>query len=156
MAAPSTTARGTPDGIPLEDGFPTKIANKTDATIEFWERTVKPVGYDGGDLIDISTMHNTLYKTKVPRTLIDVTESVINALYDPELYTTILNILNLNDEWTLHFPDGSTVDFWGALRVFDPQENAEGEPPNANITIEPTNWDGSAEQGPVVTEVAGT
>jgi hypothetical protein len=65
--------------------------------------------------------------------------------------------INVNDEITVTFSDGSTLAFWGFLKSFEPSENTEGEQPEAEITIFPTNVDNSgAEQVPVLTSVAGT
>ena len=49
MSAPTVTARGTPAGTKLDDGFSTKVAFAADPTIAFFEKTVQPPGFDGGD-----------------------------------------------------------------------------------------------------------
>ncbi len=157
MGAPTTTARSTPLGIKLDDGYSTKIACAADSDISFWERSVTPPGLDGGELIDTTTMHNTTYRTFSPRSLATMTPMTCSAAYDPDAYDEILAILNLNREWTVTFPDGSTLDFWGALIRFEPGELVEGTFPEATITIGPTNQDNDgAEQAAVMTEVAGT
>lgn len=157
MAAPTVTARSAPAGLKLRDGYSTKIAFKRDPDVSFWERTVTPPGVDGGDEIDITTMHNSDWRTFSPRQLVTLTESTVSAAYDPALFSQILDLVNFNDEVTVHFPDGSTLAFWGFLKNFEPGENTEGEFPEATITIVPTNMDNSgAEQAPVLTSVAGT
>ncbi len=157
MGAPTATARQTPAGIRLLDGYQTLITFAGDPDISFWEKTVTPPGLDGGDAIPTTTMHNVLWRTMAARALIDLTELTLTAAYDPDLYDEIKAILNINDQITVTFPDGSTLAFWGFLRLFDVQSMEGGSPPEANITIQPTNTDGSgAEQGPVMTEVEGT
>ena len=155
---PATTTRQTPNGIKMDDGFSTKLACAADPDIAFWEKTVQPPGLDGGDAIDTTTMHNVTYRTMAPRQLVTMTASEITAAYDPVLYTSILNILNVETSWTCHFPDGSKLDFFGFLQKFEPSEHSEGEQPEANITITPTNQDPTtgAEADPVMTSVAGT
>jgi hypothetical protein len=158
MAAPVTTVRSLPAGIKMDDGFSTVIAFARDPDIEFWEKQVQPPGVDGGDAIETTTMHNILWRTMAPRQLRTLTEFTITAAYDPVLYNSILNILNISDSITIHFPDGSTLDFFGYLKFFEPGEHVEGEQPEATITIVPTNFDfaNDVEADPVLTEVAGT
>jgi hypothetical protein len=157
MAAPTPTTRQTPTGIRLTDGFSTKFCPKSNPTISFWESTVTPPGIDGGDEIDTTTMHNTTWRTRDSRALRTLTEAQCKAAYDPVIYTDILTLVNLNDEWTVRFPDGSTLAFWGFLKTFEPDEVQEGEMPMATVTICPTNMDNSgAEQAPVLASVTGT
>ena len=56
------------------------------------------------------------------------------------------------------FADGSTLAFYGYLKNFEPQDSEEGSDPEANITIQPTNWDNanSTEEAPVLVAVPGT
>jgi len=159
MTAPASTTRSTPSGKYLDDGYSTKIAFARDADVEFWEKTVKPPGYDGGDAIDTTTMHNVTYRTFAARALKTLTESSLNVAYDPAVYTSILNnLINQEGSITVHFPDGSKLDFYGYLRTFEPADNAEGEFPEATINITPTNWDpvNDVEAAPVLTSVSGT
>ena len=159
MAAPATTVRAAPTGRYLDDGFSTKIAFARDSNIELWEQTVTPPGIDGGDAIEIVTMHNVTWRTMRARSLKTLMESSFEALYDPVVYNSILNnLINQEGAITCHFPDGSKIDFYGFLQKFEPGELSEGEPPTATVTIVPTNFDltNNVEAGPVLTEVAGT
>ena len=159
MAAPATTVRTSPpDGIVLFDGFKTLIAFALDVDISFWEKTVQPPGLDGGDAIDITTMHNTLYRTMFPRKLITLTPMTTTVLYDPDVYDEIIAIMNTNGSVTVKFPDTSTLDFFGYLRTFEPADMEEGTAPEASIEIVPTNYDSTnnVEAGPVMSEAAGT
>lgn len=153
------TTRQTPAGIKLDDGFSTKIAFERDPDVSFWEKTVQPPGYDGGDEIDTTTMHNVTYRTMSARRLKTLTEATVTVAYDPAVYTQILNnLLNQEGSVTVHFSDGSKLSFFGYLKTFEPQECTEGEQPEAEITIVPTNADPvtGAETAPTVTSVAGT
>jgi len=161
MTAPSDTVRSAPSGIPLQDGYPTKIAFKTDPDICFWEKTVTPPAVDGGDPIDLTTMHNSAWVTRGPQSLLDLGEFQVTALYDPNLYdlaAITAQLVNVNTEITIHFPDGSTLAFWGYLRSIEPGSHERGTAPEVTLTIVPTNYDDAndEESGPVLTEVAGT
>lgn len=155
MAAPTATARLSPTGVRMDDGFRTKIAVADDPNIEFWEKSVQPPGLDGGDLIPTSTMHNVEYRTFSPKSLTTLTECVIVAAYDPVIYSSIRAILNGNLPWTVTFPDGTTYAFWAALIRAIPQPHVEGEQPEIEITIMPTNYDAvnCVEAGPVLLSV---
>lgn len=158
MAAPSTTARVTPAGIVLPDGHSTQVAFSLDPNVAFWEKNVTPPGLDGGEPIDTTTMFNATYRTFAPRALMTLTPMTMTGLYDPDVYDEIIAIINNEGSITVHFSDGSTLDFFGYLQKFDPAELVEGTAPEATITIVPTNYDpvNHVEAGPVMTEVAGT
>ncbi len=158
MAAPTPTARGTPAGIHLEDGYQTLVTFSANTTISFWEKTVTPPGMDGGDAIEQSTMHNVRWRTFAARSLITLTEGKVKAAYDPNLYNQLLTNLNQPGTFTITFPDGSTLAFFGYLRMAQQAELVEGTQPEIDITIQPTNFDpvGKVEADPVLTSVAGT
>jgi hypothetical protein len=67
-------------------------------------------------------------------------------------------LINNETTITVHFPDGSTLAFYGYLKTFEPQEMTEGEQPEAECEFVVTNWDPAnrVEAGPVMVEVAGT
>jgi hypothetical protein len=148
----TTTARVTPVGVALDDGFSTKIALAADANVSFWERSVKPFGMAGGDPIDVTTMFNTTYRTKALRQLLDGTPVSGSAAYDPQVLDQIIALVNVNGWITIHHPNGDTWDFVGGLTNFDPQEHAEGELPLANFEIVPTFRLAGAETAPVFTD----
>lgn len=159
MGAPSPTARSTPGGIALRDGFGTLITCALDPDISFWEKETQPFGRDGGDMIDTSTFHNTTYRTKAPRALIDISDCTCTAAYDPAVSDQIDAVVNQETTWTVTHPDGSTEAVYAVLRVWTPQSNTDGGQPEAQITISATNTDPSAswaEAGPALASVAGT
>lgn len=145
----TTTARDTPVGTSLDDGYSTKIAFAEDADVSFWEKTVTPPGVEGGDAIETTTMHNTTWRTKAARSLKELTDGAITCAYDPAVYDQIIALVNVEGEITCHFSDSSTLDFWGYLKSFVPQECQEGEQPEAEIEIVCTNENSSGtETGP--------
>lgn len=157
MAAPAATARQTPSGMRLTNGFSSKITVKRFPAISLWEVSGTPPGWDGGEMIDITTMHNTRFRQMYPRSLISLTESSWTVAYDPNVHNTLDDAIGVNDEFTVTFRDGSTEAFWGVLRQFTPQELADGTMPLATMVISPTNSDNSlAEQAPVIASVSGT
>ena len=158
MAAPSATTRETPDGIPLRDGFSTKVTFESDPDISFWEREVTPPGIDGGEPVPQTTMHNLIWRTMRPRFLKTLTPMSLTAAYDPDLYDEALAIINVETTVTVTFTDLSTLAFFGYLQKFDPGNHVEGTQPDCGIVIIPTNWDhaSSVEAGPTMTEIAGT
>ena len=150
----TTTAMVTPVGTALDDGFSTKVAFAADPDVSFWERTVKPPGFDGGDPIDIHTMFNTTYLTKAPNSLIELTDVTGVAAYDPVVLDQIVALENVNGWITAHHPNNDTWDFVGFLRLFDPPEHAKGDFPLAAFTIVVTNQLLGVETAPVYTAAA--
>lgn len=147
----TTTARGTPTGPYFEDGFQTLIAFAADPDVKLWEKTVKPPGVDGGDPIDITTMHNDDLRTSAPRSLKTLTQATMTVAYAGESYDQIMALINVNGWITAHLPDGSTYDFVGYLKSFEPNGHEEGGFPLANCTIVPTNQLAGVETPPEFT-----
>ena len=158
MAAPAPTTRVTPVGKRLENGFVSKLTLASDTNISFWEISVQPPGMDGGELIDISDQWNVRYRSKVPQGLIEMTDCVVVAHYDPDLKNQIDDVINVPTTATVLYPDGSTEAFYCVPRSieYDPLEN--GTDPRCTITLGTTNYDhtNDVEAGPTVTSVAGT
>lgn len=150
MAAPTRTARITPTGTPLKDGFRTLITFAADADVLLWEKGVKPPGQDGGEAIPQETMHSVQWRRMAPRTLVTLTESTFRAAYKPASYNSALSIINVETVVTIDWPDGTWMAFYGFLRTFEPDELVEGTQPEATCAITPTNWDyvNSVEAGP--------
>lgn len=155
---PAPGARSTPAGLKLEDGFSTKITVALDPAISFWEKSVKPPGFDGGDAIETTTMHNIKLRTMAPRQLKTLTQMTTTAAYDPNVLNQVYSIINRKTTITVRFPDGSTLAFFGYIKSFEPNDMSEGNFPEATVTIVPTNVDPTtgAEADPVLTSVAGT
>jgi hypothetical protein len=143
----------------LKDGYAASLAatgSAFDVTLDIVSLT--PPGFDGGDMIDTTTMSNAAWRTFHPRSLITLTEFNATCAYDPAVLDTILTTLNVNLAWTLTFPDkdggagGATWVFWAVMRMADPGELAEGEMPTFDVTLTPTNTDATgAEVAPTYT-----
>lgn len=135
-----------PSGTPLRDGHATRIYFDLAPTVQFWEKSVTPPGLDGGGENDTTTMHNVRWRTRQPKKLITLTEVSASCAYDPAVYDSILNIINVNQWITVEFSDGSTVSFYGWLNQFTPNDISEGEQPTADIQIIPSNQDNSGNE----------
>jgi hypothetical protein len=142
----------------MPDGFSTTICPSSNPAIQFWEKTVKPPGFDGGTSIDTTTMLNKIWRTMDARHLKSLAAGAATCAYDPDFYAGILALLNAPQSWTVHFPSGDSLSFYANLEKAEFQENKEGEMPLVDLTLVPTNWDpaGFVEAGPVYTPAAGT
>lgn len=158
MTAPSATARTSPSGRYFEDGYQTLITFAADADVQLWEKTVKPPGYNGGDEIDVTTMHNTALRTKAPRALIDMTNGSITCGYKGTAYAQTKALINVETTITVTFPNGSTLAFYGYLKNFDPGDHSEGAMPEASCEFVCTNRDPTTgeEEAAVYTAATGT
>lgn len=158
MAAPTPTARVTPTGLMLEDGFKTLFTFARAPSVKLWEVSVRPIGFNGGEKIKLSNMHNNLIHTFAPRKLIELTDGSAKVFYDPNVLPTILNsLLNQKDVITETYADGSTYCYHGVLNKFERDEHQEGEAPTATINIFALGRDtAGTEQKPVLTDVTGT
>ncbi len=128
----------------IDDGFSTLFTFADFPTVQFFEKTVTPPGMQGGGANDTTTMHNSVWRTMAPKKLKTMSEGSAKVSYDPVVYTDIVSMIQHNQLCTIHFPDGSTVDFWGWLDEFTPDEVQEGQQPTAGIKVIPSNQDASA------------
>lgn len=158
MAAPTVTNRGTPAGERLPNGYQSFFAFSRNPTISLWEMELTPPGIDGGDPVQTSTQHNEEWETMAPAALKTLTEHEFTAAYDPRVYDDILDLINQPDSITNHFPDTSSLVYWGYLKSFEPDSLSNGEMPQASCTIVPTNTDPTTgeEEPPVYTAGTGT
>jgi hypothetical protein len=141
-----------PIGIKLHDGYQILIAFANNPAIGLWEKSVKPPGLDGGEKIDQTTMHNTVWMTASPQYLIGLTDGTSKVAYDPGAWDDIFEQVNANQSITVHFPDGSALAFFGYLKSFEPDDLVRGTQPEATITVVVTNVDPTtcAESGPIM------
>lgn len=130
----------------LTDGFSTTIAFPLFPAVKFWEVDVQPPGFDGGGENDITNMRNVAWRTKAPKKLLTLTDSTINAHYDPAVLNDVRTMMQVNQHIHIHHPDGSKWAFWGWLDKFVPGANKEGSPPTAQLTISPSNYDANGNE----------
>lgn len=150
----TTTARVTPPDAAMKEGFSTLIAFAEDPDINFWERDVQPGGTDNGDEINITTMHNSDWRTKAPRKLNEITEGQSTVGYATSVLPQLRALVGVNGWYTIHYPDGSTEDLLGYIKSFEPDSLQEGEYPTATMTFVTTNDDDGTETGPTYTAPA--
>lgn len=158
MVAPTPVTRVEPFGIYLEDGHRTTIGCALNPDIAFWEISVKPPGMDNGDSINTTTMWNDFWRTKAPRQLNDATDVTGTAAYDPAVWTMLKALIGIETTWTIEYPNGDKLTFYGYLRSFEKSDNVEGTMPTADYVIVLTNQDPStsAEEDPVLSATSGT
>ena len=137
------------------DGFSTTIAFAESASgvllsTLLKEKEVTPPGVSAGGENDTSTMRNTTYRTKQPKSLKTLMNSSFVAAYDVAAYDELIATIGVNQLITITFPDAETLAFWGWLDEFVPNNNVEGEQPTANVTIIPSNQNSAGVETPPV------
>lgn len=158
MGAPAYTARQTPQGIRLEDGYQSLFAFAADPDVSLWEIETGLPGLDGGEPINTTTQHNVNLRTMAPRALKTMTAFTTRCAYDPQVYEDLDALINVETAITNHFPDGTRLAFWGFLQKFEPDGLVDGTFPTAQVTIVPTNTDPSdgTEANFVMDDIPGT
>lgn len=158
MGVPATTARVEPVGIKLERGWRTTLAFSLDPDISLWEIEVGLPGFDYGESINTSTQWNDALETMAVQALATMTPFTVKFAYDPNIYDNFKNIRGRNQAITRHFPDGSTLDFYGFPQKIEFDPLVKNQMPTGTITVVPTNTDPTTkeEEDYVLTSVAGT
>lgn len=119
----------------FQDGFRTLVSFEFAPNLSFWERRVKPFGFDLGGPIDEATLRSSLYRAKSPKSLITTTDLVMTGAYNANVYSTFVSLLRFIQVITLTFPNAQAMTFDGWCDKFDPQEHVDGESPNATLTV---------------------
>lgn len=133
----------------IKDGFGIQVAfagHNFSLTID--PDSITPPGLEGGDPIDTSTQSNVKFRTKHPKSLIEVTNPRFRAFYDPAALSAIHAAINDNVAITFTYPNtgAGTLVVQGFLKTFNPSEFKEGEPPTAECEIEITNENSDGEE----------
>lgn len=144
MTAPAHTTRTTPTGARMDDGFKTLITFAADVDVDMWEKTVQPPGFDGGDAINTSTMHNTALRTFSPASLQTMTPHTFKFALASASMSQIRALINVKTTITVRFPDAAKLSFYGYLQKVEFDEFQEGTQPEGTATIVPTNYDPTA------------
>lgn len=139
----------------IDDGFSTTIdfVDTNIGGVIIWEKRVKPPGMVGGGANDTTTMRNIRWRTKNPKSLLDLSEMKATVAYDTLVYQQLPAALQVNQMMVITWPDGAQLFFWGWLDSFEPGEIVEGAQPEAELTIIPSNQDDEGEEvAPELTE----
>ena len=132
----------TPTGTMLTNGYASFFAITDFETLGFWEKEVTPFGLEGGDKIDVTTMHNHYVRTYAAQALYEAADGEMTAAYDPGVLSRLTGTggaINTNKAITIHFPDTSTWDTYGYIKTFSPSALSNGEQPEASVTVVFTN-----------------
>ncbi len=132
----------------INDGHPTTVEFSSGVSgIVFselmFEKEVTPPGVSAGGANDTSTMRNAVWRTMQPKSLKTLSPMSFTAAYDPAVFDEIVAMAGVNQSIVVTFADGSTLTFWGWLDDFTPNAIVEGEQPTADVTVVPSNQNGS-------------
>lgn len=158
MSAPSPGTRTEPTGEMLERGYRVVCIISGDEDINFFERSLKPPGWDWGERIDLTTQWNNRFKTFTNEALVDTTPMTFKACFDPDVLDALKAMAAQAPEdrhrtITIPLPNGGSWCFFGFVQKVDYDEMEPKNPPEATVTIVQTNRDPATkdEEGPVYT-----
>ncbi|MBM3120167.1 MAG: hypothetical protein FJ006_11605 [Chloroflexi bacterium] len=98
---------------------------------------ITPPAWDGGDAIDITTLGNTEFKTKMAQTLKDIGEVAFSCHYDPSVFASAP--INVNGTIEIDVPNWGTLTVYGYLRSLTPQALVVGDAAKMDGSITVTN-----------------
>jgi hypothetical protein len=159
MAAPSPTARGTPFGHRLKDGYRCFYTFAAYPKLSIWETEGTPIGMTMGEKINTTTMHNESVMTYAAGQLVDFTDGQFTGAYDPKLKTQLLqSVLGVEGVWTCTYSNGDQESFYGFLQQASFASMQRNAMPLGTFTIVCTNVDpvNDTEEVPVITLFGGT
>ena len=98
---------------------------------------ITPPAWDGGDAIDITTLGNTEFRTKMAQTLKDIGECSFSCHYDPSIFATAP--INKNGSIAISIPNWGTLTIKGYLRSLTPNALTVGDAAKMEGSIVVTN-----------------
>ena len=131
------------------DGLGSTLTAGTSSSFVIAKTKINPPSVSGGDVIDITTLENTAWRTKVAKQLKDLGECSFTGIWDSSQHVGAP--VNVNELWTFADPDGNTLAFQGALTEFESGDIVEGEFAECTGTITATNFNGTVETAPAYT-----
>lgn len=142
MAAPSPTARTTPAGRKMDNGYKITVTIGVDPDISVWEKTITPPGLDQGDMIDTTTQHNADgVRSMAFRAFTTITEGSMEVGFNENYLTQIKSVIGVNTTLTFTLPNLGTIAAFGGVRTFEPTGLTDGEHPTATMALAITNTD---------------
>lgn len=128
-----------PNTVRMDDGFATFITLENIPTVHMYEKEITPPGISSGGPIDVTTMRNSTWRTFSPRQLKTLTPVSATVAYATDAIDQLFAQVGVNQQITVHYPDGSHLVFWGWMEEFAPSAFTEGEQPTATLTVQPSN-----------------
>jgi hypothetical protein len=139
----------------IVNGLRTSLAPASLPSLSFYPKNISIGGYQGGGLIDITSLDNEKWRTFATKELKTIGAFTISCGYDDDFFdpAEIEAYLQINDLWTLTLPSGATFAFWGVADSFTGGNHSEQEQePVGTLVIIPTLTDNTyAEVDPVYT-----
>lgn len=135
----ATTARSTPTGAKLKDGYQSLVAFAANASVKLWEKQVTPPSVETGDMVDQTTMHNVTWETFAMQHLIKMGNGSMVCAYDPKVYDELMALVGVETTITIHFSNGATLDAYGGLISFTPSAMVKGSQPEGTAVFGFTN-----------------
>lgn len=123
----------------LFDGFSTTISMANFSGLLFIVRDIQPFSMDTGGPIDTTSMSNIGVRTAWVKHLLTLGEITLNVEWNPVLLPTIRANLGVPQTFVVTLPEGTLIDFFGAMDKFTPSVHKEGELPTAEVKIFPLN-----------------
>jgi len=152
MTAPTATNRVAPVGTHLKDGYQSLVTFAADPNVSLWETEIgSPDGDDGGDPVDLTTMHNTTRMTKGARGLIDTENGSMTCGYATTARAQCRALINVETVITVTFADGTQTADYGYMKSFKPTGLTNGEMPLADVEFVFTGRDTSGNEEEPVT-----
>jgi hypothetical protein len=128
----------------IVNGLRTSLAAASLPDLAFYPKSISIGGYQGGGLIDITSLDNEEYRTFATKELKTLAPFTLSCGYDDEFFDPdeIEPYLQNNDLWTLTLPSGATFAFWGVADSFSGGNHSEQEAePIGSLVIIPTLTD---------------
>jgi hypothetical protein len=139
----------------LKDGYKVTITLGGPGANLYGEIEITPPEIDGRGGIDMTSMRNLAWVTMAPKSLKQLNPVNAKLMFDPSLIPAVYARVQRNTLFTITFPDGATLTFWGWIDKMTHDPLKESERPTLTVVIQPSNLNSQCQEaGPVFT--AGT
>jgi hypothetical protein len=123
----------------LRDGIQTLVFMSGLPRDLYGEIEVTPPGVTGRGPIDMVGLRQVEWATQAPKSIKNLTPVNAKAMYDPAIIPSVWNLLQINQQIQIQFPNGARLVFWGWLEEMNLDPHSEGNRPTLNWVIQPSN-----------------
>lgn len=123
----------------LRDGIRTTILIPTIAAALYHEAELTPPGVSGRGGIDMTGNRTVGWQPMLPKQVKALTPLNVKVMVDADLIPSVWASVQVNQLFTVVFPNAARLLFWGWLEELNFDPFSEGNRPGATMVLQPSN-----------------
>lgn len=123
----------------LRDGIRTVLSIPSVGAALYHDAELTPPGGSGRGPIDMTGNRTTGWQPQLPKQVKALTPLNVKCMFDAELVPAVWAAIQVNQRFTVTFPNAARLLFWGWIEELNFDPMSEGNRPAATLVIQPSN-----------------